>query len=181
MAYQRRKKRFRSSRPRYRRKLRQNRPFASTVFGTRCAGRTFLMSPTADAGAMPERRDVMARRSRRSRPEARSSGWKSCGRRCAPVITGHVPSCACGFRRAMAASVRSASRRFGTGWRRWRCCWCSARFSRRTCCPTSTGSVRGWMPNWRYGGPTGTSGTMGGPRWLMLISATISPRSRTGR
>ena len=58
---------------------------------------------------------------------------KSCkGRR-----IGRKPCGGCGSRRRTANNGRWASRRSGTGWCRWRRCWCSNRSSRPTCSPSN--------------------------------------------
>ena len=156
MVYQPRSKGFRSYRPRCRRKLRLNQPSASTPCGTKSAGRMSWRKPTGAAAPTRARRAWTARRSTRSTPMGRSDGWKRCGRSWAGR-TGPSPCCAYGYRRATAASARSASRASATAWSRWRCCWCIGPIFEADLLRSSTASVRGWTPRWRFAGSSGTS------------------------
>ena len=84
MAYQLRLNGFGSCRLLCRRKLRLNRPSASTACGTRvCRAGRPDRSVSALSAQCRGRRARTARRSRRSRRRALESGWKRCGRSCA--------------------------------------------------------------------------------------------------
>jgi len=70
---------------------------------------------------------------------AESDGWKSCDRSYGPASTGLSPCCVFGYRRATAASARSAFRASATAWSRWRCSWCWVPSSKRISWETKYG------------------------------------------
>ena len=81
----------------------------------------------------------MARRSPRSSSTASSASSRSSASQLrAGRSTGQVWCCGGTSRRQMGGSGRSASRRSGTEWCRWRRSWCWSRSSRRTSCRSRT-------------------------------------------
>ena len=109
-----------------------------TCSTTRCTERTSWPPPMRGAERTAERREWTARRSERLSRGAGSRDSGSCRRSSGTSAIEPPRYAGRGWTRPTEGNGPWASRRFVTGWCRWRRCWCWSLSSRLTCGRSST-------------------------------------------